>query len=423
MFKSISISLSPNTEKDDILLALSLLFQPQRWKVRENNSLLIEAKFKEYLRIKHASSFNSGRSALMAILNSLRLEDNDEVLLQAFTCNAAVNPIIWTGLKPVFVDVDDTLNLDSEDLKRKITPRSKAVIVQHNFGWPAKIEEISKTAKKNNLFLIEDCAHSLGARFKNRFCGTFGEAAFFSFGRDKIISSIFGGMAASNNEEIGERVKEFQRKLDYPSNFWISQQLLHPILMNWKIIPSYAIHSFLGRITLGAFHQLSILSKAVYKKEKKGKIPPQFPKRFPNALAILALNQFRKLEKFNAHRREIADFYKKELKEFNLPLARFQGGIEPTFMRYPILVKKETSEILREARRRKIYLDDGWRKSVVVPPDTDIRKMGYIFGSCPRAEEIAKSILNLPTHINISLEEAKKIVEFIKKYGDQRNSR
>jgi len=410
--------LSPNTEKDDILLALKLLFQPWRWKTRENNSLLIEKEFKEYLKIKYTFSFNSGRSALMAILNSLGLEDNDEVLLQAFTCNTAVNPIIGAGFKPVFVDIDDTLNLDLEDLKRKITSRSKAVMVQHNFGWPAKIEEISKIAKENNLFLIEDCAHSLGANYKGKLCGTFGEAAFFSLGRDKIISSIFGGMAVTNSEKMREKLKEFQEKLDYPSNFWIFQQLLHPILMNWKIMPSYVIHPFLGRMVLGVFHQLSVLSKAVYKKEKKGEIPPQFPKRFPNALAILALNQFRKLNRFNVHRRKIADFYEKELKRFNLPLAKSREGIEPTFMRYPVLIEKETDEILREARKRKIYLDDGWRKSVVIPPDTDIRKMRYISGSCPRAEKVAKSILNLPTHINISKKEAEKIVELIKKYGD-----
>lgn len=433
MLKPISISLSPNTEKDDILLTLKLLFQPWHWKNHENVSDILEEEFKKYIGLPYAISFNSGRSALMAILNSLGLnrieedksssssiataQEGDEVLLQAFTCNAAVNPIIYSGLKPVFVDIDDTLNLDPEDLRKKITPRSKAVMMQHNFGWPAKIEKISKIVKENNLFLIEDCAHSLGAKYKGKFCGTFGDTAFFSFGRDKIISSIFGGMAVANNKKIGEKLKEFQEKLDYPSNFWIFQQLLHPILMNWKVMPSYAIHPFLGRMVLGVFHQLSVLSKAVYKKEKKGRIPPHFPKRFSNALAILALNQFRKLEKFNAHRRKIADFYEKELKRFNLPLDRPREGVEPTFMRYPVLVKKETDEILKEARKRKIYLDDGWRKSVVIPPDTDIGKMKYVPGSCPQAEKVAKSILNLPTHINISEKEAEKIVEFIKKYA------
>ncbi len=399
---------------------------------RGNFTELIEEEIKNYLGVKYAVSFNSGRSALMAILSSVALAKEDEVLLQAFTCNSAVNPILERGAKPVFVDIDDTLNLGPEDLKRKITSRSRVVIVQHNFGWPAKIEEISKIVRENNLFLIEDCAHSLGARYKGKFCGIFGEAAFFSFGRDKIISSIFGGMAVTNNEKIGERLRKFQEKLDYPANCWIFQQLLHPVLMNWKVMPAYALHPFLGRIVLGVFHQLSVLSKAVYKKEKKGEIPPQFPKRFPNALAVLALNQFRKLDRFNTHRREIADFYEKELNSFNLPLAKSREGIEPTFMRYPVLIKKEfderssslalrsaraTDEILKEARKRKIYLDDGWRKNVVIPSDTDIRKMKYVSGSCPRAEETAQSILNLPTHINISKKEAKKIVEFIKRYA------
>jgi dTDP-4-amino-4,6-dideoxygalactose transaminase len=413
LFPAISISLSPNTENDDIRLAFKLLFQPRLWKKGEAINRL-EEEFKKYLGVKYAISFNSGRSALLAILDSLKLKKNDEVLLQAFTCNSAVNPILAKNAKPVFVDVDQTINLDPEDLKKKITPKSKAVMVQHNFGWPAQIEEISKITKEKNLYLIEDCAHSLGAKYQKKFCGTFGDVAFFSFGRDKIISSVFGGMAITNNEEIGEGIKNFRAKLDDPSNFWIFQQLLHPILVNYKILPAYGLNQYLGRILLGLFHQLSILSKGVYKKEKMGQIPKYFPKRLPNALAILALNQFKKLERFNEHRRKIAKFYEENLKEkFELPLAIKEENILPIFMRYPILIEN-SDQILKEARKRKIYLDDGWRKGPIVPPDTDISKMEYVFGSCPRAEKIAKSILNLPTHINISQKDAKKIVEFLK---------
>lgn len=417
MSKPISVSLSPNTEKDDILLAFKLLFQPWQWqrKLTEDSSLTLENEFKRYLGVKYAFSFNSGRSALMAILNSLGLEKGDEVLLQAFTCNAAVNPILAIGAKPVFVDVDETINLDPNDLKEKITSKSKAVMIQHTFGWPSQIEKISEISRQNNLFLIEDCAHALGAKYKEKFCGTFSQAAFFSFGRDKIISSIFGGMAVTNNDKIGEGIENFRKKLDFPSNFWILQQLLHPVLMNYLILPAYGLNQYLGRILLGIFHQLSILSKGVYEKEKKGQIPQYFPKKFPMALAILALNQFRKLDKFNEHRRKITKFYEENLKQkFELPLFREKSDILPTFLRYPILVKKNTDEILRLARRRKIYLDDGWRKSPVVPPDTKIDKMNCSLGSCPKAEEIANSILNLPTHINISEKEAKKIIDFLK---------
>ena len=420
--KPISTSLSPNTEKDDIDLALKLLSQPKQWKHYENTSrsVELEEEFKKYLGVKYAFSFNSGRSAFLAILEVLKIAKGNEVLLQAFTCNAAVNPILERGAEPVFVDIDNTINMDPGDLKKKITSRSKAAMVQHNFGWPAKIDEILKITKKHNLYLIEDCAHSLGAKFKGKFCGTFGDAAFFSLGRDKIISSVFGGMAVTNNEKLAEKIKEFQEKIDYPSNFWIFQQLLHPILVNYLVIPAYGLGANLGRIILGLFHKLSILSKAVYREEKKGKIPKYFPKRLPNTLSILGLNQFRKLGRLNEHRRETANFYQKELKNTNfiLPLGKIEQDRTSTFMRYPILMNFDTDEILKKARKRKIYLNDGWRKRPIVPPDTNLEKMKYKLGSCPRTEKIAETILNLPTHINISKKDAQKIVDFLKTYGN-----
>src|SRR3989344_2142096 len=101
MFKPISISLSPNTEPDDVWLAFKLLFQPWKWQSQKSAI----ADFHDWS--KYTFLFNSGRSALMAILDSLGLPEGDEVLLQAFTCNAVPNPIIWSGLKPVFVDVNE----------------------------------------------------------------------------------------------------------------------------------------------------------------------------------------------------------------------------------------------------------------------------------------------------------------------------
>jgi len=419
IFRQIFTSLSPNTEKDDIDLAKALIFQPKKWKKGKAIQKL-EEEFKKYLGVKHTFSFNSGRSSLMAILEALEIGKGDEVLLQAFTCNAAVNPILGRKAKPVFVDIDDSLNLDPEELRKKITSRSKAVIIQHNFGRPSKIEEVFKIVKEHNLILIEDCAHSLGAKYKGRLCGTFGSASFFSFGRDKIISSVFGGMVVTNNKELAKKIKEYQEKTDYPSNFWIFQQLLHPILVKYLVLPAYGLDSNLGKILLGLFHKLSILSKAVNIEEKKGKICKYFPKKLPNALSILALGQFRKLERFNKHRREIASFYQNVLKNSNfiLPLFRTKEGIELIFMRYPILTAFNTDKILKQARKKKIYLDDGWRKSPVVPLDTNLEKMKYIPGSCQKAEKVAQNILNLPTHINISEKDAQKILSFLKTYGD-----
>jgi len=439
-FRPISISLSPNTEKDDILLALKLIFQPWKWKngLIESGSLLLEEEFKRYLGVKYAISFNSGRSAFLAILESLELNKDEEVLIQAFTCNAAVNPILWAGLKPVYVDCDDGLtgspfNIDIEDLKRKITQKSRVMVVQHTFGLPAEMDKILKIcqkgeedksssfpfadARENNLILIEDCAHSLGAEYKNRKVGTFGKAAFFSFSRDKVISSVYGGMAVTNDENLAKKIKDYQEEIDYPSFFWIKQQLLHPIFMNWLILPTYRIF---GKYLLVLFQWLKIMSKAVHWKEKRGEKPCYFPKRMPNALAILALNQFKKLEKFNNHRKEIAGFYAKELSNIKYKIQNMIYEKGNIFLRFPIAHGK-AHKIIKEAWNKNLLIGD-WYTSPVAPHDTKLDKMNYISGTCPKAENLAKETLNLPTHINISKEEARKIIEFLKMCDESKDS-
>jgi len=407
--KPIFISLSPNTEKDDVILALKILFQPWIWKKKSN---LLEEEFKNYFKVKYAFSFNSGRSALMAILSALDLKEGDEVLIQAFTCNALVNPIIWLKLKPVFVDCEkETLNLDIEDLKRKISPKSKVLIVQHTFGLPSDLKEILEICKEKNLILIEDCAHSLGATFEGRKIGTFSKAAFFSFGRDKVISSVFGGMVITDDEIIGKKIKEFWEKLENPSYFWILQQILYPILVELIIKPLFDFFG-VGKVLLFIFQKLNILSKAVTKREKKGEKPGYFPKKMPFALSLLAQNQFKKLDRFNQHREKIAQIYEKELKDLNVILPKRKEG--RIWMRYSLIFDFETEFLLKKLSKNKIFLDDGWRKTPIVPPDTDLEKMKYNLGSCPQAEKVAKTILNLPTHINITTEDAKKVIIFLK---------
>ena len=264
--KPVFVSLSPNTEKDDISLAFKVLFKFHKEENKKTEEL--ERELKDYLNVKNLLSFNSGRSALMGILYSFNIQKDDEVLIQAFTCNAAINPIIERGARPIFVDIDNTLNIDPIDLERKITSNTKAVIIQHTFGWPAQIKKIVEICKRNQLVLIEDTAHSLGAEYEGKLCGTFGDASFFSFGRDKIISSVFGGAAMIKDESIFEKMKIFQKNISLPPKIWTLQQILHPILTNYIVLPSYKLNQYFGRIVIGFFHKISLLSKAVYKKEK-----------------------------------------------------------------------------------------------------------------------------------------------------------
>jgi len=392
----ISISLSPNVEKDDRRLALKTLFSPFSWKKGKAIGEL-ENDFREYLEVSHAFAFNSGRSSLMAISNAI----GGEIILQSFTCNATINPVRWSGSVPVLADVDDNYNMDVDDLKRKITKNTKAVMVQHTFGLPARIDEIKQVCRENNLLLIEDCAHSLGADYGGQKVGAFGDISFFSFSRDKVISSVYGGLVTTNNQELAQKIKKYQHSLEYPGFWWINQQVTHPLALAW-IMP---IYSFGGKYILRAFQLSRILSKAVHYKEKRGEKPSYFPKKMPNALAILARHQFKKLEYFNNHRRKIAKIYTEKLIGFKLPEAPTQSN--PIYLRFPVRHKK-AHQIIMDLRKENILIGD-WYTSPIAPGDT---KMEYFKDlDIPKnSQKLAQTTLNLPTHINISEEIANLIV-------------
>ncbi|TSC53661.1 MAG: Pleiotropic regulatory protein [Microgenomates group bacterium LiPW_16] len=394
MFNPIHIGLSPNLKISDSLLALKLLFQPWRW--REGKEVdRLENWFKKYLGVKYAVALNSGRSAEYAILKSAGVKRGDEVLLQAFTCVAVPNSILWTGAKPVFVDIEeDSYNIDMADLERKLTSKSRAIIVQHTFGIPAKMDKILKVAEKYHLFVIEDCAHIIKKNIV-------GDAAFFSFGRDKAVSSVFGGMAIINS-----KLREFQKQLPYPSYFWIFQQLLHPVACLF-ILPLYNFFG-IGKLILFILQKLYFLSFPVYQEEKTGGKPKVFPAKLPNALAILAFNQLKDLDEFNKKRNQISKFYSQNLKGIPIKLPKQE---ECPFLRFPILTKK-AEELRKFGKRRGIILGD-WYSHVVDPKGVDLAKVGYRRGSCPIAEKIARDVVNLPTYPRMSLTDAKKVINLI----------
>ena len=402
--KTVSISLSPNTEKDDVCLALKELFVKEKIKGKSINEF--EKIFKESLGFEKVFSLNSGRSSLLIILKALGIEMGDEVIVQALTCNAVINPILKTGATPIYVDIDDTLNIDPTLIEEKITKRTKAIIIQHTFGMPAKIEEIKNICDKHNLYLIEDCAHSLLAKYKNDYCGKFGDVSFFSFGRDKIISSVYGGMIAVNNKNLYQQIENAYEELDYPDKKWVKKQIRHPILMNLFILPLYNFFN-IGKIILELSLRSETLSKAVCSLEYEGILPDYFPRRMPNSLAKMALNQFKKVERFNSHRREIAKYYKKELGGV------FEINENAVYLKFPLIVNN-SEYILKEFKKYNILLEDGWTKKVIVPPKTNLKKMNYTLGESKKAEEMSQKMLILPTHINISKEIAERIVYILK---------
>lgn len=424
--KPISISLSPNIEKDDVKLALNLIIRPWLWRIgrkqKPSGINQLEDKFKRYLDVKYAVSFNSGRSAFYAILRALGLPGSSEVLLQAFTCNAAINPVLWAKMRPMYVDCDSLgFNIDINDLKQKITLRQtqgkpfKILMVQHTFGNPANMDQIVNIVRQSNLILIEDCAHALGAEWGGQKIGTFGKASFFSFSRDKIISSVYGGMAVTNDDEIGKKLLESQKQFGMPGRYWIFQQLLHPIFLHFIILPVYNF-LYLGKIFLLLAQWFYVLSKAVHWKEKRGLKPDYFPKALPNAMAVMALNQFNKLDEFYRHRERLFKFYYKNLQNTSFILPEQNQQAKQSYLRFTIQHPKAHDIIYDAWHKQNILLGD-WYTTVIAPYDTKLEEMQYKTGACPNAEWLAKRTLNLPTNINISMKDAEKVINLLKKYA------
>jgi len=178
-----------------------------------------EQSFADYLKIEHAVATNSGTSALHLALLALGVGPGDEVIIPSFVCCALLNAVNYTGATPILADIrPDTYNLDAADVKKRLSSRTRAIIVPHLFGLPADLDALSALG----IPLIEDCAQAVGSEYGRRPVGTFGVAAIFSFYATKVMTTGEGGMVVSNSTDIAERVRElktYDQKADYRVRF------------------------------------------------------------------------------------------------------------------------------------------------------------------------------------------------------------
>lgn len=402
--KVIAIAISPNTENDDVVLSLRLLLRPWRW-FRGTSTQKVKEWFRRRYETPYAITANSGRSALFLLLKAFDIGPGDEVIVQAFTCVAVPNSVLWVGAKPIYVDIDDTYNIDIKKLEARISKNTKAIVVQHTFGIPANMEALQRIAEKKHIRIIEDCAHSLGGTLKGRLLGSFGDASFFSFGRDKIISSVFGGAAciSKKNVDAGEKLLHLEEDLPKASHSWVFQQLFHPIFFAC-ILPIYATK--IGKAMVVLFQKMRMLSFPVYQEEKRGHQPADFPAKYPECLAKLILNQLDKLDRFSNERAAVVGKY---LAVF--PESRKQIENSLPLLRFPLQVS-DTHQIIHDARRFGIYLGN-WYQSAIDPVGVEFGAIGYTLGSCPEAESVSKKTINLPTRISASA--ADRIITLIGK--------
>ena len=175
-----------------------------------------EKEFAKKFNNKYGVMFAHGRSGIYSLLKIWGLK-NDEVICPAYTCVVVPNAIVLSGNIPVFVDcAKDSWNMDLDLLKKSITPKTKAIIATHIFGYPMDVEKLQSIVKKaedkygHKIYVIQDVAHSFGAKWNDRLVTEYGDAAIFGLNISKIINSIFGGMVITNDKDTFIKLLEYR---------------------------------------------------------------------------------------------------------------------------------------------------------------------------------------------------------------------
>lgn len=328
-----------------------------------------EKNFAELIGTKKAVGLNSGTAALHSVLLAFGIKNGDEVIVPSNTFVATANAVLYMGAKPVFADSDpDTFNISPNEISRKITKKTKAVIVVHLGGNPCDIKEINDIVEEHNLLLIEDCAHAHGAKYKDSNCGALGVAGCFSFYPTKIATTAEGGIVTTDNEAIAEKI---------------------------NIIRNH------GRVSFGPSETIEL----------------GFNYRLSEIHAAIGLTQIKHIHSFIAHRRKLAEVYNLELNKIGwIKPYRVRDVCAPSYYAY-IVKLTEKAPLSRDALRKKLA-DKGIETSVLYHPvhlqPFYAKVFGYQKGELPVAEDLGTSSLALPLYNGMKTEDALRVVGAIK---------
>jgi dTDP-4-amino-4,6-dideoxygalactose transaminase len=219
-------------DMDDVELARKLLEHPTGWNDR-NTVNEYERQFAEWNGSRNAFAFMGARVALSACISALGLKAGDDVLLPGYTCVVVANALLYAGVTPVYVDIEhDTYGVDLEDLTTKVTTNTRAIIVQHLYGLVSRdYTGIIDFARKRDIKIIEDCAHSTGASLHSTKVGNMGDVAVYSSERSKIFSTVVGGIATTNDAEIAQGLEQYRDRAPEPDD-WFTERVLFNVVLD-----------------------------------------------------------------------------------------------------------------------------------------------------------------------------------------------
>lgn len=345
-------------DKEDIEAVKRVIKSGKYWAVGDEIEEF-EKKIAEFVGTKYALTFNSGTSALHSLLLAHDVKDK-EVIVPSFTFIATANAVVLAGGKPVFAESEEeTLGLDAEDVRKRITEKTKAIIALHYGGFPSRdIEKLRKIADENKILLIEDAAESLGAKVKNKMVGTFGHSAIFSFCQNKVITTGEGGVIVTDLEDVYEKA---------------------------RLIRSH------GRVE-AAQDYFSSIGDNDY-------IQVGYNFRMPTMLAALGLSQLKKIDKITKTRRRIAHILTEKLSKIKeISFMKEEEGSFQVYQMYTILLKDgKTRDSLqaylsKKGIMAKVYFNPSHLKTIYTK-NHECKE-----GDLPVTEALSKRVLTLPLY-------------------------
>lgn len=331
----------------------------RKWLSQGETTRAFEERFCRYLKCKHAFAVSSCTTALHLALRVLGVKPGDEVIVPSLTFVATVNAVVYTGATPVFADAAglDNFNISPDDIQRKITRRTKAVIVMHYGGYACDMDAVKSIAKRHGLFVVEDAAHGVGGTYKGKKLGTLGDAGCFSFFANKNLVTGEGGMIVTDEDALAEKIR-----------------LLRSHGMTTSSWDRYKGHSF-------SYDVLDI----------------GYNYRFDEMRSAIGLVQLKKLEKNNRKRKMLVNRYRKNLKGLeacSVPFSDFTGT--PAYHLFPVILHS----IVNRAELMARLNESGLQTSIHYPPvhlfSFYRNRMKNV--KLPVTEAIGKRVVTLPLH-------------------------
>ena len=376
----------------DVNIALQNIFKFQKY-YDQTNIENYNKLFSDLSGFNYTYSFGSGRMAFYSLLKSLSVKKDDEVIIPAYTCVVVANAIKYIGAKPIYVDINlNNFGIDNNNLKQKITNKTKVICVQHTYGIYSDVKEIKKIIEGKEIFIIEDLAHLLNHQFRENNVGAYSDACYTSTDHTKIINTFLGGMAFTNNIEISKKIKKIYDNSNFLSRFSIFKILFSFIIENILIRPkNYKV----GIIFYKIFRKFKFLYS--FKDDLITKLPLSHP--YPSKLsapqALIGINQLNKIEKNVKHRKKISILINKYIGNFSIELLN-----NTALLRYPVLVNNR-SDIIKILQT--IFENSIWFTTILHNRKNNFNIVDYQLGSCPNAEFACKHVINFPTHEKIDI--------------------